>query len=78
MLAEKFFLVLETLRSHASDDGPRLVSSSPHVSVSLPQAVANPPEPTPNGSKLQKGKRTRNEAGELGRTLVGPKSPGLS
>lgn len=27
MLAEKFFLVLETLRSHASDGGPDVVTS---------------------------------------------------
>lgn len=27
MLAEKFFLVLETLRSHAADDGPGIVTS---------------------------------------------------
>lgn len=28
MLAEKFFLVLETLRSHASDDRPAIVTSA--------------------------------------------------
>lgn len=28
MLAEKFFLVLETLRSHASDDRPEIVTSA--------------------------------------------------
>jgi hypothetical protein len=33
MLAEKFFLVLETLRSHASDGGVEMVSASPHVPV---------------------------------------------
>jgi hypothetical protein len=27
MLAEKFFLVLETLRSHASDDRPEIVTN---------------------------------------------------
>jgi len=37
MLAEKFFLVLETLRSQTHPDGaPRQVSSSPHVPVTLP------------------------------------------
>jgi hypothetical protein len=37
MLAEKFFLVLETLRSQAYPDGsPRVVSRSPHVPVILP------------------------------------------
>ena len=29
MLSEKFFLVLETLRSHASDDRPEIVTSPP-------------------------------------------------
>jgi hypothetical protein len=40
MLAEKFFLYLETLiRSRAYLDGsPRVVSSSPHVAVKLPDA----------------------------------------
>jgi hypothetical protein len=38
MLAEKFFLVLETLRSNAQDDGAlRIVStSSPHIAIDLP------------------------------------------
>jgi hypothetical protein len=39
MLAEKFFLVLESLirTSHSHPDGsPRVVSSSPHVPVKLP------------------------------------------
>jgi len=37
MLAEKFFLVIETLRSRAYPDGsPRVVSTSPHVPVKLP------------------------------------------
>ena len=36
MLAEKFFLMLETLRSQRQEDGaPRVVSSSPHVPVEL-------------------------------------------
>jgi len=39
MLAEKFILLLETLKSHASPDGgPRVVSTSPHVPVKLPVA----------------------------------------
>ena len=39
MLAEKFFLVLETLKSHTRPDGsPRIVSTSPHVPVKLPTA----------------------------------------
>ncbi|WP_407174383.1 hypothetical protein [Bradyrhizobium sp. STM 3562] len=39
MLAEKFFLMLETLiRSHAYADGsPPVVSTSPHVPVKLPE-----------------------------------------
>jgi hypothetical protein len=37
MLAEKFFLLLETLRGNAYPDGsPRVVSASPHVPVKLP------------------------------------------
>ncbi|SFJ27477.1 hypothetical protein SAMN05216525_121112 [Bradyrhizobium sp. Gha] len=39
MLAEKFFLVLESLiRSGRTypDGSPRLVSSSPHIPVTLP------------------------------------------
>ena len=37
MLAEKFFLILETLRSRVYPDGsPRVVSTSPHVPVKLP------------------------------------------
>ena len=39
MLAEKFFLLLETLKSHTAPDGTtRVVSDSPHVSVKLPTA----------------------------------------
>jgi hypothetical protein len=34
MLAEKFILLLETLRSHSHPDGgPRVISTSPHVPV---------------------------------------------
>ena len=38
MLAEKFILLMETLKSHASPDGshPPVVSTSPHVPVKLP------------------------------------------
>ena len=36
MLAEKFILLIETLKSH--DGAPRIVSSSPHVPVKLPAA----------------------------------------
>jgi hypothetical protein len=37
MLAEKFFLILETLKSHAHPDGStRVVSTSRHVPVKLP------------------------------------------
>jgi hypothetical protein len=38
MLAEKFILLMETLKSHASPDGARIVSASPHVPVKLPAA----------------------------------------
>jgi len=35
-LAEKFILLLQTLRSHSyPDGGPRVVSTSPHVPVKL-------------------------------------------
>jgi hypothetical protein len=38
MLAEKFFLVLETLRSHASDGNPQIViSTTQHVPLILPR-----------------------------------------
>jgi hypothetical protein len=36
MLAEKFFLVLETLRNHASDGSVRVVSTTPHVPIKAP------------------------------------------
>ena len=37
MLAEKFFLLLETIKSHIHPDGsPRAVSTSRHVPVKLP------------------------------------------
>ena len=36
MLAEKFFLVLETLRSIASDGSVKVVSSVPHVPIKAP------------------------------------------
>jgi hypothetical protein len=39
MLAEKFFLVLETLRSHASDDGSKIVTS-PERRVAIPESAA--------------------------------------
>jgi len=39
MLAEKFILLLETLRSQRyPDGGPRTVSTSPHVPVKLADA----------------------------------------
>jgi hypothetical protein len=37
MLAEKFLLILETLKSRAHTDGsPIVISTSPHVPVKLP------------------------------------------
>jgi hypothetical protein len=39
MLAEKFILLLETIRSHTYQDGsPRVVSASQHVPIKLPAA----------------------------------------
>ena len=35
MLAEKFFLVLETLRSHASDGSVKVISTAPHVPANV-------------------------------------------
>jgi hypothetical protein len=41
MLAEKFLLLLETLRSQTRPDGsPKVVSTSPHVPVKLPRGDA--------------------------------------
>ena len=41
MLAEKFILLLETLRSHAHDDGaPRIISTSPHIAIDLAETDA--------------------------------------
>lgn len=38
MLSEKFFLILETLRSHGQPDGStRVVSTSRHVPIKLPE-----------------------------------------
>jgi hypothetical protein len=43
MLAEKFILLLETLRSHAEADGSvRVISTSPHVPVKLPTDTVKP------------------------------------
>ena len=36
MLAEKFFLVLETLSSFASAGSVKVVSTSPHIPVKVP------------------------------------------
>ena len=39
VLAEKFFLLLETLKSRSYPDGsPRVTSTSPHVPMELPRA----------------------------------------
>jgi len=38
MLSEKFILLLETIKSHNNADGsPRVVSTSPHIPVKLPE-----------------------------------------
>jgi len=43
MVAEKFFLVLETLISHASDDrsSPVVISTVPHIPIKLPVRKVN-------------------------------------
>ena len=44
MLAEKFFLLLETIRSNAythTDGAPRVVSTSRHVAINLPAAKSD-------------------------------------
>jgi hypothetical protein len=43
MLAEKFFLALETIRSHASDDKPSAGRSSPVVTGPVSQIAIKPP-----------------------------------
>jgi hypothetical protein len=44
MLAEKFFLVLETLRSNVYDNGaPRVATASRHVPIDLPKSGSNEP-----------------------------------
>jgi len=41
MMAEKFFLLLETIRSHVYDDGaPRILSTSRFVAIQLPPSRA--------------------------------------
>ena len=45
MLAEKFFLILETLRSHSSNDKPLVViSTAPHIPIKLPRKKKANPE----------------------------------
>jgi hypothetical protein len=41
MLAEKFFLILETIRSHVGDGSVRVVSTSPHIPIKLPPEQGN-------------------------------------
>jgi hypothetical protein len=46
MLAEKFLLLLETLMSRAQPDGSeRVVSSSPHIPMQLPEVKSPPSQP---------------------------------
>lgn len=58
MLAEKFFLLLETIRSHATDGDPVVVSSVPHIPVSFaaPETGLNDP-----GSGLPPGHDSSDE-----------------
>jgi hypothetical protein len=45
VLSEKFFLMLESLRSHDHQGGsPRVVSTSPHVPIKLPAPPAREDE----------------------------------
>ena len=45
VLAEKFFLLLETLLSHASDDRPAIVvSTTAHIPIKFPVSPAVAPE----------------------------------
>lgn len=44
MLAEKFILLIETLRSRTQPDGsPRVISTSPHIPVTLATGNVKPP-----------------------------------
>jgi hypothetical protein len=46
MLAEKFLLLLETLRSNAHDDGAtRIISTSPHIAIDLAETKPDRDEP---------------------------------
>ena len=46
MLAEKFMLLLETLkRSGRADGSVRVISTSPHVPMQLPNARYRAPDP---------------------------------
>jgi hypothetical protein len=54
MLAEKFFLLLETIRSHTYDDGaPRVTSASRHVPINLIGAKGTSPRPQPRFRSAQ-------------------------
>ena len=66
MLAEKFILLMETLKSHASPDRsyPPVVSTSPHVPVKLP-AVSNNSFRDPRSGRVCL-------IGQLGRVLIIP------
>jgi len=45
MLAEKFILLLDTLKcSGHADGGPRVISTSQHVPMQLPNAKCGTPE----------------------------------
>jgi len=52
MLAEKFLLLLETLRSNAHDDGaPRIISTSPHVAIDRAETRSGQDEPRRNSQR---------------------------
>jgi hypothetical protein len=45
MLAEKFFLLLEALRSHAANHKPHIViSTAPHIAIKLPRRTQASPK----------------------------------
>jgi hypothetical protein len=56
MLAEKFFLLLETIKSRTyADGGQRMVSTSRHVPMELPNAKHGPPEASAQQKSRQAG-----------------------
>jgi len=66
MLAEKFFLFLETLRSHASDGKPDIViSSAPHIPIKSPRRkkLKFKRAQSPSGSTPASGMKVTSDSG---------------